>query len=48
MIVQVATEPGYLAKDKVTRDDSINKLAEEGRLSSESLCTTCLVEKVRY
>lgn len=43
---QMATNPGYLATDASTRQMAINRLAEEGRLNSETLCTTCIVEKV--
>lgn len=43
---QVATEPGYLATDTSLKEATINRLSEEGRLSSETLCTTCIVEKV--
>ncbi|CAM9376033.1 unnamed protein product [Ectocarpus sp. 12 AP-2014] len=41
----MATKPGYLATDASTREMAINRLAEEGRLNSETLCTTCIVEK---
>eukprot|EP00903_Cladosiphon_okamuranus_P009592 g9131.t1 len=41
----VVTKPGYLATDTSLKETAINRLAEEGRLSSETLCTTCIVEK---
>ncbi len=44
---QVVTEPGSLARDASAKEETINRLSEEGRLNSETLCTTCIVEKVR-
>ncbi|CAM9670968.1 unnamed protein product [Pylaiella littoralis] len=41
----VVTQPGALARDTSTREAAINRLSEEGRLSNETLCTTCIVEK---
>lgn len=45
--MQVSTDPGSLPTDPCTRVSAIKRLLEEGRLNSQTLCTTCIVEKVR-